>query len=85
MATHSGAEWPVVGRTYRHYKGNLYRVLNVAQMSNTDQEGAMAVVYESLNPQGRQAIHVRTLGSADGWAVPTDAGEVRFVLEPEDA
>ncbi|MET8881795.1 DUF1653 domain-containing protein [Streptomyces rubiginosohelvolus] len=41
---------------YRHYKGNLYRVLHVAQHSETAEQ---LVVYQEL--QGRRAVWARPL------------------------
>ena len=40
----------VIGGTYRHFKGNLYKVLLVAYDSetNNDEEPKKLVVYESL-------------------------------------
>lgn len=47
-----------VGSSYRHYKGNLYKVLSIAKHSETLEE---MVVYECLydNPDGK--IWVRPL------------------------
>lgn len=67
-------EYPEPG-VYRHYKGDLYEVEAQATMSNTDQEGARAVIYRSVN---RGTLWVRTLTGPDGWATPLPDGRPRF-------
>lgn len=49
-----------VGKIYRHFKGNLYKVLNIAKCSETLNE---FVVYETLyeNPEGRIWIRPLTM------------------------
>ncbi|MFZ3229735.1 MAG: DUF1653 domain-containing protein [Pseudobdellovibrio sp.] len=62
-----------VGKTYKHFKGNLYKVICVAKSSETLEEH---VVYETLyeNPQGR--IWVRPLSMFQEW-VDVSGNKVR--------
>lgn len=68
---------------WRHWKGDLYLVIAVAQLSNTDAEGAAVVIYRGLRsqpPDGGEPIRVRTLNGVEGWDTPVDAlGSPRFV------
>ena len=59
---------PKPGEVYRHYKGDLYRVLHVATASNGCHEGDAMVVYEGINddPPGSN-VRVRSLTGHDGW------------------
>ena len=74
----TAAKRPVPGR-YRHYKGNEYRVLEIARHSETEEE---LVVYRKLYGDG--SLWVRPLAmfleevSVDGKIMP------RFsLLEPD--
>jgi hypothetical protein len=55
---------------YRHYKGNLYEVIGIAQHSETEEE---LVVYRAL--YGEHGLWVRPLEMFEG---PTDDGQKRF-------
>ena len=48
---------PKVGAVYRHYKGNIYKVLHLARHSETHEE---VVVYQSVTDP--EKIWVRPLG-----------------------
>ena len=49
--------YPEMGGIYKHYKGGLYKVLTMAEYSESDEP---MVVYRSL---GFKSIHVRPLSS----------------------
>ena len=44
----------IVGKKYRHFKGNYYKVLNIATHSET---GELFVVYKAL--YGEQNVYIR--------------------------
>lgn len=71
---------PIIGGLYRHYRAGLCQVLQIAQMSNSDAEGTLAVVYCYDEPKdpGGQTVFVRTLWGKDGWNVRLDDGRARF-------
>ncbi|MCI7130641.1 MAG: DUF1653 domain-containing protein [Lachnospiraceae bacterium] len=46
----------IVGKKYRHFKGNYYKVLNIATHSET---GELFVVYKAL--YGEQNVYIRPL------------------------
>ncbi len=58
----SNGEAPVVGKTYRHYKGNEYEVLSIADSS---ENGEQSVVYKALYGDGK--VWVRPLSM---WCEP---------------
>lgn len=58
---------------YRHYKGNLYEVIGVAQHSESEE---FLVVYRAL--YGEYGLWVRPLEMFDGLS---DDGQKRFVYE----
>jgi len=64
---------------YRHYKGDLYLVLGLAQHSETDE---ICVVYVSMNPDlPGPRMRVRPLDGPAGFRAtvgPGDPGELRF-------
>ena len=67
--------YPLLNRTYRHYKGGLYRVMSMATHTETEE----AMVFYSSNLFGSN--YVRPLSS---WNEPViiDGKEVeRFTLE----
>lgn len=72
----------VLGGTYRHFKGNLYKVLLVAYDSetNNDEEPKKLVVYESL--YGEHKVWVRPydmfLSKVDKEKYPDVEQEYRF-------
>lgn len=67
--------------TYRHYKGNLYRVLEVATHSET---GEKLVVYRPL--YGEQALWVRPLEMFTGTVVVDGLTLPRFAWQaPSEA
>lgn len=67
--------YPVPSKTYRHHKGNLYRVEDLAEHSET---GETLVVYRQV---GSRALWVRPLTGSAGWATPIEGKQERFKLE----
>lgn len=62
----------ITGKTYRHFKGNLYKVVGIAKHSETTED---MVVYESLI---NNTLWVRP---ASMWnEVVDDKGTLRFTL-----
>lgn len=51
-----------IGQTYRHFKGNIYKVIDIAfdSESNNDEERKKVVIYEAL------------YGDHDHWVRPYD-------------
>ncbi|MGW0909468.1 DUF1653 domain-containing protein [Streptomyces sp. NPDC002853] len=65
---------------YRHYKGNYYRVLHVAQHSETDER---LVVYRDLNEE-RGNVWVRPLAMFQETMVVGSGRTPRFSLIKEE-
>lgn len=63
--------------TYRHYKGNLYEVMDVARHSETEE---WVVVYRAL--YGERGLWVRPLEMFTGTVVIDGATLRRFELVP---
>lgn len=62
---------------YRHYKGNNYRVLNIAKCSETLKD---FVVYECLYPNPTAKVWIRPLEMFDG-SIELDGVRIkRFIL-----
>ena len=62
----------IIGKTYKHFKGNLYKVVGIAKHSETTED---MVVYESLR---NNTLWVRP---ASMWnEVVDDKGTLRFTL-----
>ena len=62
----------IIGRTYRHFKGNMYKVVGIAKHSETLEE---MVVYEALY---NNTLWVRPISM---WnEVVDDKGTLRFTL-----
>jgi hypothetical protein len=71
------------GLIYRHYKGEEYFILGVGQLSNTEHEGEVVVIYQHVSgePKGDHKLtRVRTLDGLDGWNTPLPDGTPRFVM-----
>jgi hypothetical protein len=47
------------GRVYKHYKGNLYLVLFVGKLVDTEREGEPVVIYQGLLSD--DGVYVRTV------------------------
>ena len=62
--------------TYRHYKGNLYEVLDVATHSETEEQ---LVVYRAL--YGERGLWVRPLGMFTESVVVDGVAMLRFARE----
>jgi len=61
-----------IGKTYKHFKGNLYKVIGFAKHSETLEE---MVIYESLN---NNTVWVRPINM---WSEVVDnKGTLRFTL-----
>ena len=61
-----------IGKTYKHYKGNLYKIVSIAKHSETLEE---MIVYQSLKDG---ATWVRPLSM---WnEIIDDSGTLRFTL-----
>jgi len=62
----------IIGKTYKHFKGNLYKVIGFAKHSETMED---MVVYESLR---NNTLWVRPMSM---WSeVIDDKGTLRFTL-----
>lgn len=55
---------PIPGMTYKHYKGEVYRVLHLAKHTETDE---LLVIYQSLH---FGSYHARPLES---WNTPVNS------------
>lgn len=69
----------VIGGTYRHFKGNLYKVLAVATHSETEER---MVVYQKL--YGEQDVWVRPYDMFLDMKETPEGRVKRFVLMNED-
>lgn len=70
------ASTPEVGATYRHFKGNRYKVIAIA--THTEDKTTM-VIYHNVSYQGKsKRIDAKPL---DKWNEPTPDGKPRFVKE----
>ena len=69
----------VIGGTYRHFKGNLYKVLAVATHSETEER---MVVYQKL--YGEQDVWVRPYDMFLDMKETPEGRVKRFVLMSED-
>jgi hypothetical protein len=65
----------IVGRTYRHYKGDLYRVEDVALESTNGRPRERVVVY-----RGTKGLNVRTESQFLEWL--PEKNQRRFELVP---
>ena len=59
----------IVGKTYRHFKGNLYKVIDIVNdsESNNDSEYKKIVIYEALYGE-----HLHWARPYDMFASPVD-------------
>ena len=72
-------QMPIIGGKYRHYKGKEYRVLAVAQHSETLEE---LVVYRALYEDG--GVWVRPLGMFCETVTHDGITESRFLYVAEN-
>lgn len=73
---------PLPGQIYRHYKGNLYRIVTLAEDSET---GNMLVIYQAL--YGKYKVYARPLSMfverLDKRQYPDVEADFRFELQKE--
>lgn len=73
----------IIGRIYRHFKGDLYRVLNVAIHTET---GEKMVVYQAVSDE--EKVFVRPydmfISPVDKEKYPNEKAEFRFTLVNEN-
>lgn len=73
----------IIGRIYRHFKGDLYRVLNVAIHTET---GEKMVVYQALADESKVFVRPYDMfvSLVDHEKYPNETAEYRFTLVDED-
>lgn len=69
------------GKVYKHYKGNLYRVLDIAKCSETLQD---VVVYECLYKNDLASVWIRPLQMFAGDVEVEGIVKKRFQLMDND-
>lgn len=73
---------PLPGQIYRHFKGNLYRIVTLAEDSET---GNMLVIYQAL--YGKYKVYARPLSMfverLDKRQYPDAGADFRFELQKE--
>lgn len=74
--THNTENPTIVRGIYRHYKGNLYEVLDIATHSETEQK---MVVYRAL--YGKFGLWVRPLAMFAENVATEECSRPRFCLE----
>jgi hypothetical protein len=81
ILVYGGAMPPKPGELYRHFKGNLYRIIAVATHTETQEP---LVIYQSQEMEDPHRVWARPLADFTGNVSRENYSGPRFVLVPDD-